>query len=72
MTQYQKKVKLFVHGNRTKWAPIWAVLRKFGQGRAKRTHPSQLTKQRRHWRKNKYGSGKLKIKPRKIRKRHLG
>ena len=60
-----KKVKLAVHTRRTKWAPIWAVLKKFGQG--KRVHPSQLTAQRRHWRRTK-----LKIKPRKIQKTHLG
>jgi len=62
---YPKKVKLSVAGRRTKWAPVWAVIKKFGQG--KRKHPSEMTKQRRHWRRTK-----LKIKPRKIRKRHLG
>ena len=66
----QKKIKLSVAGRRTKWAPIWAVLRKYGPG--KRVHPSQITKQRRHWRKNKYGAGKLKIKPRRMRNQHLG
>jgi len=60
-----KKVKLAVAGRRTKWAPIWAVMRRFGQG--KRIHPSQMTKQRRHWRRTK-----LKIKPRIARKQHLG
>jgi len=63
--EYQKKIKLGVHGRRTKWAPIWAVLRKFGKG--KRVHPSEITKKRRHWRQTK-----LKIKPRKTRKTHLG
>jgi len=62
---YPKKVKLAVRGRRTKWAPFWAVLRKFGTG--KRVHPSQITKQRRHWRRTK-----LKIKPRRLRKQHLG
>jgi ribosomal protein L39E len=62
---YQKKVKLSVEGRRTKWAPVWAVVRRFGQG--KRKHPSEMTKQRRQWRRTK-----LKIKPRKIGKRHLG
>jgi ribosomal protein L39E len=60
-----KKVKLAVAGRRTKWAPIWAVMRRFGQG--KRIHPSQMTKQRRHWRRTK-----LKIKPRRMHKQQLG
>ena len=63
--EYQKKVKLAVQQRRTKWAPFWAVLRKFGKG--KRVHPSQLTKHRRHWRRTK-----LKIKPRRIPKSHSG
>lgn len=62
---YPKKVKLAVHNKRTKWAPFWAVLRKFGAG--KKVHPSQITKHRRHWRRTK-----LKIKPRIQRKQHLG
>ena len=66
-THYPKKVKLAVAGRRTRWAPIWAVLRKYGQGRARRTHASQMTKQRRHWRRTK-----LKIKPRKVKKKYLG
>lgn len=60
-----KKVKLSVAGRRTKWAPIWAVLKRFGSG--KRVHPSAMTAQRRHWRRTK-----LKIKPRRIAKKHLG
>ncbi len=62
---YPKKVKLAVHGRRTKWAPFWVVIRKFGAG--KRIHPSQITKQRRHWRRTK-----LKIKPRRQKKQYLG
>ncbi|NCO11479.1 50S ribosomal protein L39e [Candidatus Pacearchaeota archaeon CG_4_9_14_0_2_um_filter_39_13] len=62
---HQKKVKLAVHNRRTRWAPFWAVVKKFGQG--KRKHPSEMTKVRRHWRRTK-----LKIKPRKARKSHLG
>lgn len=65
MTIYQKKVKLVKYTGRTKWAPVWAVVRKFGAG--KRKHPSEMTKLRRHWRQTK-----LKIKPRSVRKRHLG
>jgi len=62
---YQKKIKLGKHGKRTKWAPVWAVLRKFGPG--KRVHPSAITRIRRSWRRTK-----LNIKPKKLRKRHLG
>jgi len=62
---YQKKVKLAVANKKTKWAPFWTVLRKFGKG--KRVHPSQITKHRRHWRRTK-----LKIKPRRIPRSHLG
>ncbi len=66
MTQhYHKKVVLGVHGRRTKWAPFWAVIRAFGKG--KRAHPSQLTHVRRSWRRSK-----LKIKPRRAHKTHLG
>lgn len=54
----QKKTKLAVATKRTKWAPFWAVLKKFGTGY--RTHPSAITKQRRHWRRTK-----LKVAPRK-------
>jgi len=63
--KHQKKVKLAVHTRRTKWAPFWAVLRKYGKG--KRVHPSQITKQRRHWRRTK-----LKVKPRRLPNSHLG
>lgn len=63
--KYQKKIKLSKHGKRTKWAPIWVVLKKFGHG--KRIHPSAITKIRRHWRLRK-----LKIKPRRTKKQHLG
>jgi len=66
MTKSQpKKVKLAVAQRRTKWAPIWVVIRKFGAG--KRIHPSSVTKQRRHWRRTK-----LKIKPRRMKKQQLG
>ncbi len=63
--KYQKKVKLSKANNRTKWAPVWAVLKKFGKG--KRVHPSSMTKIKRSWRRTK-----LKIKPRRVRKDHLG
>lgn len=61
----QKKVKLAVHGRRVKWAPVWAVLKKYGKG--KRVHPSRMTRLRRNWRQTK-----LKIKPRRIHKQFVG
>lgn len=61
----QKKIKLAVYGRRTKWAPVWAVLKKFGMG--KRVHPSAMTKHRRSWRRTK-----LHVKPYKRRKSHFG
>jgi ribosomal protein L39E len=64
---FQKKIKLGVAGRKIKWAPIWAVLRKYGQGQSRATHPSSMTKLRRAWRRTK-----LKIKPRKMKKKHLG
>lgn len=63
--KYQKKVKLAVHGRRTKWAPYWVVMKKLGTG--KRVHPSAVTHVRRHWTRTK-----LKIKPRRMTKQHLG
>lgn len=56
-----KKLKLGKAGRRTKWAPFWVVLKAFGKG--KKIHPSQITTQKRHWKRTK-----LKIKPRKIKK----
>ncbi len=63
----QKKIKLGVYERQTKWAPFWAVLRKFGKGGAKYHHVSEITAVRRSWKR-----GKLKIKPRKTKKEHLG
>jgi ribosomal protein L39E len=62
---YDKKIKLGKKGRQTKWAPIWAVLKKHGKG--KRVHPSSMTRHRRSWRRTK-----LKISPRKIRRSHFG
>jgi len=61
----QKKIKLSKANKRTRWAPVWIILKKFGKG--KRVHPSAVTRVRRSWRRTK-----LKIKPRKQRKQHLG
>jgi ribosomal protein L39E len=61
----EKKSKLVVKGRQTKWAPVWAVMKKYGTG--KRVHPSAMTAYKRNWRRTK-----LHIKPRRIRKWHLG
>ncbi len=61
----KKKTTLAKKARQTKWAPIWAVLKKYGMG--KRVHPSVMTKHRRSWRRTK-----LHIKPRKQRKSHFG
>lgn len=62
---YPKKIKLAVRNRQTKWAPFWAIIKKYGLGH--RAHPSSITKHRRHWRRTK-----LKIKPRRVKKQHLG
>ena len=61
----QKKATLAKKGRQTKWAPIWAVLKKYGTG--KRIHPSAMTKYRRSWKRTK-----LHIKPRRQKKSHFG
>ena len=61
----QRKIKFAKYARRTKWAPFWTVIRKYGMG--KRVHPSNMTRVRRNWRQTK-----LKIKPRRMRKDHLG
>jgi len=63
--RYQKKIKLSKANRKTRWAPVWVVLKKLGPG--KRAHPSSVTYVRRHWKQIK-----LKIKPRRQRKQHLG
>ena len=60
----QKKIKLGVHGRQTKWAPFWAVVKKYGKG--KRVHPSYMTRLRRSWRRTK-----LHVKPATMRKRQF-
>ena len=63
--KHQRKVKMAKANRRTKWAPFWVVIKKYGQG--KRVHPSRTTRIRRSWRRTK-----LRIKPRKMRKSHFG
>lgn len=47
---YSKKLRLGKKGRQTNWAPIWAVLRKYGKGR--RVHPSRITTVKRSWRRS--------------------
>lgn len=65
ITKPGRKARLAKVGRQTKWAPFWAVLRKFGPG--KRVHPSEITKYRRNWRRTK-----AKIGPRKLKPNHYG
>ena len=45
-----RKKKLIKENRRTKWAPIFAILKKFGKG--KKIHPSQISRKR-NWRQTK-------------------
>ena len=60
-----KKKHLDKARGQTKWAPFWAVLKKFGKG--KKTHPSAITHVKRSWQRTR-----LKIKPRRTPKSYLG
>ncbi|MBI5073412.1 50S ribosomal protein L39e [Candidatus Woesearchaeota archaeon] len=46
-----RKKRLAKHGKQTRWAPFWAVPKKFGKGR--RVHPGRLTVVKRNWRRVK-------------------
>lgn len=63
----RKKAILAKKARQTKWAPVWAVMKKFGMGKAKHIHPSAITKHRRSWKRTK-----LHIKPRRQKKSHFG
>ena len=60
-----KKRHLDKAQSQTKWAPFWAVIKKYGKG--KKVHPSRITHVKRKWSRTS-----LKIKPRKMRKANLG
>jgi ribosomal protein L39E len=60
-----KKTTLAKQGKRTRWAPAWAVFKKFGVG--KRIHPSAITRYKRSWRRTK-----IHALPRIQRKSHMG
>jgi len=46
-----KKLRLAKKGRRTRWAPYWTSLKKYGK--SKRVHPGRHTAIKRHWRKTK-------------------
>ncbi len=46
-----RKLRLAKVGKQTRWAPFWAVPKKFGKGR--RVHPGRLTVVKRSWRRIK-------------------
>lgn len=53
MTRYKhpaKKARLIKAQRNTKWAPVFAILKKFGAG--KKVHPSFISRKR-SWRRNK-------------------
>jgi ribosomal protein L39E len=62
---FERKKRLGKKGRQTKWAPVWAVLKKFGIG--KRIHPAQMTRHKRNWNRTK-----LHLKPRKAKPNHYG
>lgn len=52
MTRYKhpaKKARLISAKSQTRWAPMFAIIKKFGKG--KRVHPSQMS-MKRSWRRN--------------------
>ena len=54
MTRFKtlaKKLRLAKKGKQTRWAPFWAVPKKFGSG--KKVHPSRMTDVKRNWRRTK-------------------
>lgn len=62
---FEFKIRLAKQNRRTRWAPIFAILRRFGLG--KRIHPSEITRIRRYWRRRKIHPSKKRIKERKVK-----
>ncbi|MEM4605774.1 MAG: hypothetical protein QW103_01925 [Candidatus Pacearchaeota archaeon] len=63
--QKSKKIHLEKFARQTKWAPFWAIVRKFGKG--KKIHPAEITHIKRNWK-----IRKLNLKPKRIKKDYLG
>jgi len=47
---YSRKRRLIRQNKKTKWAPLWTVLKKYGKGKKK--HPSEYS-HKRSWRRTK-------------------
>ncbi len=63
---HTKKIRLAKLGRQTKWAPFWVIPKAKGKGR--RVHPSQLTRVKRSWRRNKI---KRKFKRQVMRRKNI-
>lgn len=59
------KLKLIKQGKRTRWAPIFAIIRRYGLG--KRVHPSEITRIKRNWRRRKIHPSLKRTEKRKIK-----
>jgi ribosomal protein L39E len=59
------KLKLAKQAKRTRWAPIFAIIKRFGFG--KRVHPSEITRIRRNWRRRKIHPKLKRIEIKKIK-----
>ena len=59
------KLRLGRLSRQTKWAPFWAVFKRYGAG--KKVHPSQMTRIRRLWRREKIQKKLKRIKPHKFK-----
>ena len=46
-----RKKRLAKLGSQRRWAPFWAVVKRFGKGR--KIHPSRMTAKKRNWRRTK-------------------
>ncbi len=59
------KLRLGKLQRQTKWAPFWAVFRRFGIG--KRVHPTEMTRIKRRWRRDKIPKKLKRFEKRKIK-----
>lgn len=46
-----RKKRLIKKHRQTRWAPVWAVPKKFGKGRV--LHPARITRIKRSWKRTK-------------------
>ncbi len=62
---FNLKIRLAKLGRRTRWAPIFSVIRRYGLG--KRIHPSELTRIKRNWKRRKIEKKAKRFEIRKIK-----